>query len=198
MSWKLREEERDGGSVRWAEVLEGERILSWQEVITLWRSEAAFRGFFSKALAGAPFEGFFFETPPLTRESMGDPFEFVLVNGQVLTTLRADAGPFGNQFAIAGQAEEVLTFPNLGHDAILVVPSPQGEEERYAHLAAFLRGAPAGQIDVFWKSVGDAMEGHVSAQPTWLSTAGLGVSWLHLRLDSRPKYYRYRPYKGRR
>ncbi|MGI9175867.1 MAG: DUF6940 family protein [Rhodothermales bacterium] len=23
----------------------------------------------------------------------------------------------------------------------------------------------------------------------WLSTAGGGVSWLHVRLDSRPKYY---------
>lgn len=31
--------------------------------------------------------------------------------------------------------------------------------------------------------------------PLWVSTSGLGVSWLHVRLDSRPKYYTYAPYK---
>ena len=29
----------------------------------------------------------------------------------------------------------------------------------------------------------------------WLSTAGMGVYWLHVRVDSRPKYYRYQGYK---
>jgi hypothetical protein len=38
------------------------------------------------------------------------------------------------------------------------------------------------------------MQQRVSASPLWLSTAGMGVSWLHLRLDSRPKYYRHRSY----
>jgi len=32
--------------------------------------------------------------------------------------------------------------------------------------------------------------------PTWLSTAGGGVAWLHVRLDTRPKYYRYNPYRA--
>jgi len=27
------------------------------------------------------------------------------------------------------------------------------------------------------------------------STAGAGVSWLHVRLDDRPKYYGFKPYK---
>ena len=35
------------------------------------------------------------------------------------------------------------------------------------------------------------MQQRVSASPLWLSTAGMGVSWLHLRLDSRPKNYRH-------
>ena len=33
-------------------------------------------------------------------------------------------------------------------------------------------------------------------ETTWLSTSGLGVYWLHVRLDSYPKYYTYRPYKA--
>lgn len=31
--------------------------------------------------------------------------------------------------------------------------------------------------------------------PIWLSTSGLGVYWLHMRLDRRPKYYTYEPFK---
>ena len=39
------------------------------------------------------------------------------------------------------------------------------------------------------------MQRRLSAKPVWLSTAGAGVSWLHVRLDDRPKYYGYAPYR---
>jgi hypothetical protein len=29
----------------------------------------------------------------------------------------------------------------------------------------------------------------------WVSTSGLGVYWLYIRLDSFPKYYNFQPYK---
>ncbi len=28
-----------------------------------------------------------------------------------------------------------------------------------------------------------------------VSTNGLGVAWLHVRLDTRPKYYTFQPYR---
>jgi len=31
--------------------------------------------------------------------------------------------------------------------------------------------------------------------PSWLSACGLGVYWLHSRLDPKPKYYVYEPFK---
>ena len=40
------------------------------------------------------------------------------------------------------------------------------------------------------------MEDRVNEIPVWLSTAGGGVAWLHVRLDDRPKYYSYAPYKN--
>jgi hypothetical protein len=39
------------------------------------------------------------------------------------------------------------------------------------------------------------MHQRVSAKPVWLSTAGGGVAWLHVRLDDRPKYYAHAPYR---
>jgi hypothetical protein len=29
----------------------------------------------------------------------------------------------------------------------------------------------------------------------WVSTSGLGVPWVHVRLDERPKYFQFGPYR---
>jgi len=49
---------------------------------------------------------------------------------------------------------------------------------------------------LFWKLVGGAMERRLGPRPVWLSTAGGGVAWLHVRLDDRPKYYGYAQYRN--
>jgi hypothetical protein len=52
------------------------------------------------------------------------------------------------------------------------------------------------QQRALWQSVGEAMSRRIGARPVWLSTAGAGVAWLHVRLDDRPKYYGYAPYRA--
>ncbi len=84
----------------------------------------------------------------------------------------------------------------LGRDAILVVPCSEAPPEAYGHLAAFSRDAPAEQQHAFWKLVGESVASRLSTKPVWLSTAGAGVSWLHVRLDDRPKYYGHAPYRS--
>jgi hypothetical protein len=64
----------------------------------------------------------------------------------------------------------------------------------YPHLARFVRRAPAAQQIELWSHLARALETRLSPARLWVSTAGLGVDWLHVRLDSRPKYYRYAPY----
>lgn len=107
---------------------------------------------------------------------------------------RADPEAYAQHFR--GAARPVVTFPNLGGDAILVVPCPVAEPSIYAHLADFVRQAPEPQRDALWKAVGEAVNRRIGAKPVWLSTAGAGVAWLHVRLDDRPKYYGYGPYRG--
>ena len=85
-------------------------------------------------------------------------------------------------------------FPNLGNDAVLVVPRPSGAAAAWSHLAAFVRNAPAHQVHELWRVIGITMEQQLGTSPIWLSTAGMGVSWLHVRLDSRPKYYGFAEY----
>ena len=103
---------------------------------------------------------------------------------------------FATQFAAKKSAESVVVFPNLGNDALLVVPCPIAPAGAYGHLAAFVRKAPELQRHALWRAVGEALTERLGREPIWLSTAGAGVAWLHVRLDARPKYYGYPPYKA--
>ncbi len=78
----------------------------------------------------------------------------------------------------------------------MIVPTPVGEESIYNHLASFVRSAPKKQTLEFWKKVGEEYDKKIGQETKWLSTAGLGVYWLHVRIDSRPKYYRFKKYKS--
>jgi hypothetical protein len=90
---------------------------------------------------------------------------------------------------------EVVCFNNLGADALLVVPCPISASANYSHIGAFHRSAPQGQLHTFWKVVAQSVLARLGPQPLWLSTAGGGVDWLHMRLDDRPKYYRHLPWR---
>src|SRR5262249_55914637 len=150
---------------------------------------------FTSLLAAAPYAAFRWETPPVTAASVSQPFEFVLLDRPGLAQ-RPEPKAFAEHYArsVAG----VAIFPNLGGDAILVVPCPLAPPSAYGHLAAFVRLAPASQQHALWRSVGEAMAGRIGERPVWLSTAGAGVSWLHVRLDDRPKYYGHGLYRQQR
>jgi hypothetical protein len=170
------------------------RVLTRAEALVLLRDDASFRSLFAKALAASRFEAFFWEMPPTTRAIQDRELELVLVDAPALTRIAADPTDFEERFERT-PSSDVLSFPNLGGDAVLVVPAPRAPVERYAHLATFVRSAPPAQVDSLFRKLALAIESRLSSAPLWVSTAGLGVSWLHLRLDSRPKYYRHEPYK---
>jgi len=95
------------------------------------------------------------QLPPVTNATMSRPFEFVLLDRPGLA-LRADPEAFAEHFEAASE-EEVIVFPNLGRDAIMVVPCPLAAPSSYGHLAAFVREAPDSQWHALWRSVGEAM-----------------------------------------
>ncbi len=167
--------------------------VPYAEVLRRWRADANFRTWFNSLLADSPFPAFRWETPPLTGADANRPFECVLLDSPGLAT-NPDAEVFSEHFcnAVEGGVVEVL---NLGKDAILIIPSPIGPRSAYGHLGAFVRQAPEPQMHALWELVGTAMQRRLGTQPVWLSTAGAGVPWLHVRLDDRPKYYGYKPYR---
>ncbi len=174
------------------QILRAGRSMSVAEVVKAWIDDRDFRKFYNQLLISAPFKAFFWELPPMVAQAVDQSFEFVLVNSNTL----ARVSPMGKAFKAYFTTEEpIVVFENLGKDATLVVPTPKGKQSTYPHLAQFVRTGPENQIDAFWQIVGQTYRDNISDRPLWLSTSGLGVYWLHVRLDTYPKYYTYRPYR---
>ena len=191
--WEVRIEEVETGQR--FQILRDGSNASFREVFSLLETDPEFTSWYTSVLSSSEFESFFWEHPPVSTRNHDSAIEFVLVDGPALAMLRPDPEPFRSQFE-RDPDEVVAIFPNLGGDAVLVVPRPISPSTAYSHLAAFVRQAPPGQVQRLWHQTGRAVRENLSAESKWLSTAGMGVPWLHIRIDSSPKYYRFGPYKS--
>jgi hypothetical protein len=158
----------------------------------LLQDDADYANWYTDLLIRSPFNAYFWEHPPLSRSSFDDEAEFVMIDAPMLDRMPVNANAFRSYFT----GDDVVTFQNLAGDATLIVPSPGNSSASYPHLAAFLRNAPEDKAAELWRSVGKSINNSLSDKAIWLSTSGLGVAWLHIRLDATPKYYQHNPYRG--
>lgn len=172
---------------------ENGEAVSFARVIELLRAEQdGFRRYLVELFRSSPFSCFRFECPPVTIATRRRAFEFVLVDSPEIDS-PPDPRDFQSHFDRSH--DDVLAFDNLGGDATLIVPHPRPASPGYAHLADFTRQAPAAQQLALWRLVGDTLHRLLGDSPLWLNTAGGGVPWLHVRLDTRPKYYVFDEYR---
>lgn len=190
--YEARIEPTASGSVLVVRPQAGGQPLDARRALTLLAEDRAFRDWLRRQLAEAPFPAFFWETPPQTTATLERPWEFALIDAPALQGARPDPDAFAEHFR--GDALAVA-FSNLGGDARLVAPCPRAGTEACAHLADFSRGADDRAQDALWRRVGESALARIGRRPLWLSTSGTGVYWLHVRLDSTPKYYTYAPYR---
>ncbi|PQO41725.1 DUF6940 family protein [Blastopirellula marina] len=173
-------------------IVEQDVPVSFENVAKRWQESSEFCEQFNNALADVPYESFRWELPGLTSTNWHLPFECIVKESLELCR-PANASSFEEYFVAA--LDDVAVFSNLGGNALLIVPTPVADSAAYPHLAAFTRQAPRLQRASLWRSVGSAFANRIGTKPVWLSTAGAGVPWLHVRLDDRPKYYSYSPYR---
>jgi Family of unknown function (DUF6940) len=171
---------------------------STRTALELCRDDEPFRSQLISELARSAFAAYFWETPPITASTLDRPFEFVLTEARALATAAPERRAFAEHFPRDHDDDGVVVFDNLGGDAALVVPCPIASPSAYVHVAAFVRNAPVPQVHALFSRLADEALRRVSERPLWVSTAGMGIFWLHVRLDSTPKYYRHTPYKNGR
>eukprot|EP00339_Tiarina_fusa_P027892 CAMPEP_0117046704 /NCGR_PEP_ID=MMETSP0472-20121206/32287_1 /TAXON_ID=693140 ORGANISM="Tiarina fusus, Strain LIS" /NCGR_SAMPLE_ID=MMETSP0472 /ASSEMBLY_ACC=CAM_ASM_000603 /LENGTH=143 /DNA_ID=CAMNT_0004759145 /DNA_START=95 /DNA_END=523 /DNA_ORIENTATION=+ len=140
-----------------------------QLFITNLQSSADFRFLLSEEISSVPWEGVFFETKPISKGTLENEMEFVIVKSSAVASIVANKKPFLSHIQ-DGPLNGVVSFPNLGKDATLIVPCQnEGQNiQSYGHLLTFLRQVPAEQKDNLWKLVGDELENRLeSGAPVW-------------------------------
>jgi len=168
--------------------------LTYSNFLFLLQKDAAFRQFYVNLLKDINFHAYHWETPPISVSTQSQPFEFVVTKSPGIDIPPAP-GPFRKYFGGETSKNGIAVFDNLGGDARLITPEPDGERN-YSHIGVFTQNAPFERQSHLWKRVGEVVADNISDTKLWLNTAGGGVAWLHVRLDSRPKYYKHRPYKS--
>ena len=162
---------------------------------------------FNLILASCPFDAFFWECAPVTEDDSNHhhPMEFVLVNAPELVQFARtapDRMAFRHHFS--SDDNFVAVFSSLGKDALLVAPSTQSVPP-FTDFAYFARHASNLQQRDLYQRLSQVVLEQINSMPTkqqtkkplfWLSTSGMGIAWMHIRIDSRPKYYTYQPYKS--
>lgn len=164
--------------------------LSFAQVFELWMTRPEFAQFYTNSLSTLPYQAIRWEAPAVSTSDISCPFECVAIDAPELVK-PANTRDFESYF---GHKKSVVTFTNLGGDATLIVPCGTSAQP-FAHLLSFLREAERKQSSQLWQTVGETMAQQLNYQPLWLNTSGDGVAWLHVRCDSRPKYYHYKPYQ---
>ena len=190
----LKQRDGDSGVIRLTFTNAHSTRLSYADVLELWQTDPDFQDLFGRELSTVPFTAFRWETPPVTQSTIKREFECVVIDWPTLERPK-DPTSFADQFR-RDPTSQVIAFPNLSGDSLLIVPRPIDSSSEYTHLARFLRSAPREQQRAMWKLVGKTMTQRIGSHPTWLSTAGDGIAWLHVRLDSRPKYYSHTEYRS--
>jgi hypothetical protein len=188
--WTIQDDRASDDTLRWSRIGASGSTLSFGEVAYAWASDPRFRSFWIARLRTISFDSYCWECPALSDESRGAAFECVFVSSPSLARMGTDPEAFAEHFR---PGCELVIFDNLGGDARLVAPCPE-KSGNFAHLGSFTATASAERQDALWNAVGEAVTSRIGPKPLWLSTAGHGVAWLHVRLDSRPKYYRHAPY----
>jgi hypothetical protein len=193
-NWRAEVSTLPGAGVRIG-ISDGDGLVTVRSVLDALKTEPTAGSWFAACLKALPWRAIYWECPALTPASLGDPFECIALEAPSLVGLRAKPEAFRAHLDAAPARSLVAVFPNLSGDAILVAPK-ENDRRGYPHLAAFLRVAPQAQIVAFFSALASQALSLCREEPAWVSTAGDGVAWLHGRVDRRPKYYRYAPYRA--
>lgn len=116
-------------------------------------------------------------------------FAFTLIDYPALSSKNnlCDYDAFAEHFT---NACKVCVFSNLGKNAILISPNYKNNKNTnttdYKTIASYFKSASDTDLNRLLKTIGENVY-----EGCYLSTHGLGVNYLHVRIEKTPKYYVY-------
>ena len=140
----------------------------------------------------------FFETPKWTKNNLSDLLKFSLTNASDTFSGEPSIEKFSEHLKdCKSDSKGSISFPNPNKTSRLIIPCPQCLN-KFGHLGHFIKYSDDETWSKLWKKVAEELEKQIKppSKGVWLSTHGLGVPWLHIRIDTTPKYYKTESFKG--
>jgi len=175
--------------------------ITYREFFEKVQTNDVFTQHLISTLNSTPFPGYFFETPPCTPSTLDTPFEFVLISTSAFVGGKADDdfNSIMETKKCKENGKKSCSFPNLGGDALLVVPKRFNDSKLYNSLFEFMKSESVDLSEKleFWREVGrSSLKRIETGGKFWFSTCGTAVFWTHFRIDTYPKYYSHSEYRN--
>ena len=153
--------------------------MKWSEVLSQWES-----GNYPKVPKNIKSPYFWRTSVQSSKKDL--PYKEEFLEDERLLNKKQDLKTFEEKFK---KEKYAVSFPNLSGDTILVVPVPR-KGKRFTNMFYFMNNASEIQKKELWKKVAEqAKEFLKTNEKIWISTHGLGVNYLHVRICNNPKYY---------
>ncbi|NJM84813.1 MAG: hypothetical protein HC839_00445 [Leptolyngbyaceae cyanobacterium RM2_2_21] len=92
----------------WLTRAESGTALGWSDVLSGWQQNPEFRQLFTQSLADLPYAAFFWETPPLSGETLLLPFECCVIDSPRLAEVTAAPEAFAGLYSAAIAANRLI------------------------------------------------------------------------------------------
>ena len=154
--------------------------MKWKTVLDGWKDGKVLK--YPKNVKKA----FMWKTSKLDKkESNTYKHEFVIYNG--LPTIQNYQAY--KKYITQSKNKYVVSFMNLTNDTLLVVPIPK-RGKNFATIKDFIDNASATHQKKFWNAVASIARKFLKTNDfAYISTHGMGVSYLHVRISTIPRYY---------
>jgi hypothetical protein len=161
--------------------------MKWKDVLDSWES-----GIFLKMPKNIT-KPFLWRTSVLDKNETL-PYKEEFVEDKRLQGRKQDYSPFLKKpSSLLSKKNEDKKYAihsiNLPKDTILIIPKPR-TNKKFTSIYYFIKNASHLQQKEVWKLVAkQAREMLKKHDKIWISSQGLGVNYLHIRICSFPKYY---------
>tara|TARA_Y100000389_G_C17232210_1_gene398750 strand:- start:215 stop:709 length:495 start_codon:yes stop_codon:yes gene_type:complete len=156
--------------------------MKWSEVLSQWES-----GNYPKVPKNIKSPYFWRTSVQSNKKDLVYKEEFI--EDERLLKAKEDLEPFAEHLDKNKVEKYAISFPNLSGDTILVVPMPR-KSKKFTNMFYFMNNASEIQKKELWKKVSlEARKFLEKNENIWISTHGLGVNYLHVRICITPKYY---------
>lgn len=126
-------------------------------------------------------------------KNMNETYSEKFIETNKFNYVRQNFKPFLNHIK-KSRSKNVVSFYNLSKTSLLIIPYPKKDKDNkyknYKTLKDFIDNSPKSQQIKLWKKVSSCIKKMLKKNnKIWVSTHGLGIPYLHIRIDTNPKYY---------